>query len=551
LRLTASAGLVHPFCVGAASASTRKQTLEELDFKPEVKEQGANAGIDKRRKELVGRLEEACGDGGKPALFTWKDLRKKNKYALVQKQNDKTSVLEWFSEARANEFNLHDHKDARPYVDDAHQNAETSATDIKKTLEEHGIPTDGFGKGKAKSLEEFVLEVQRGASRLMLDATQHKRVVRVVDLVLLRITFMTRSGNVKYLINTAELFPDGRGRTDIYQLPGTKKEPYENSMETAERIIRERMQISACELKFDFSCKEEYEEKTDSASYPGIHTIYHTEIFEVVIAPSTEPATLQRIGIQGGSGRMSTVDSKGYNRTYNWLTLRQCQERNIRLKVEKDSREISALVFAPVGVEEEELHEFLQNNGVDVTKFGEGKMKAFSDELVKGEAALVPKPDKTMQRVVDIVILKVMRGTEVLVETQEIIKGNSSTLNWLPAVKRRPDENMYLAARRCLKSCLGISENAVLFNTSTVLIAEEEKESQTFPGLPSLYRKRIITGNLVREESGLSLLRASALAAPTCPHKQPMEGPTQTQKKSANSDASLTVPGTVDVEDFA
>merc|ERR1719362_1823057 len=133
-------------------------------------------------------------------------------------------------------------------------------------------------------------------------------------------------------------------------------------------------------------------------------------------------------------------------------------------------------------------------------KFGEGKMKAFSDELVKGEAALVPKPDGTLQRVVDIVILKVMRGTEVLVETQEIIKGKSNTLNWLPAVKRRPDENMYLAAKRCLQRCCGISENAVKFNTSTVLIAEEEKESQQFPGLPSLYRKRIITVNLVHEE---------------------------------------------------
>merc|ERR1712008_264949 len=93
-----------------------------------------------------------------------------------------------------------------------------------------------------------------------------------------------------------------------------------------------------------------------------------------------------------------------------------------------------------------------------------------------------------------------MRGTEVLVETREIIKGESSTRNWLPAVKRRPDENMYLAARRCLESYLGINENAVLFNTSTVLTAEEEKESQTYPGLPSLYRKRIITAHLALAE---------------------------------------------------
>merc|ERR1719362_860175 len=194
LRLTAAAALVHPFCAGAAEARTaRKQTIEEMDFSPEVREQGAHTGIDKRRKELVGRLEEACGDGVKLALVTFKDLRQKNKYQLVQRQNDRTSELEWFSQERADQLNLHDHTNARPYQDDARSNAESSTADIKKTLEEHGISTDGFGTGKAKSCEEFVLEVQRGASRLMLDATQHKSLVRVVDSVLLRVMFMTRS----------------------------------------------------------------------------------------------------------------------------------------------------------------------------------------------------------------------------------------------------------------------------------------------------------------------------------------------------------------------
>jgi len=114
------------------------------------------------------------------------------------------------------------------------------------------------------------------------------------------------------------------------------------------------------------------------------------------------------------------------------------------------------------------------------------------------------KVKEKLLRVVDIVVVKVMKESSVLAETEEEDSaGKTTTLNWLPAVKRRPDENMFVAAKRCVTTYMCIDENAVIFNTRSVLIAEEEKESQTFPGLNSLYRKRIITADVVTDESNM------------------------------------------------
>merc|ERR1711920_1123474 len=121
--------------------------------------------------------------------------------------------------------------DAEVKVVSASENndVEAKTTAIIKTLEEHNIKTDDFGKGESKTLKEFGAEVLGGASRLMLDAASYKNIVRVVDVVLLRIftDIDTGSSGRRILIQTCERYPDGRSRSSN-QLPGSKKEPHEN-----------------------------------------------------------------------------------------------------------------------------------------------------------------------------------------------------------------------------------------------------------------------------------------------------------------------------------
>mmetsp|Transcript_2664 Transcript_2664/g.8928 ORF Transcript_2664/g.8928 Transcript_2664/m.8928 type:complete len:784 (+) Transcript_2664:92-2443(+) len=501
-RFSAAAALAHAFV--SSGTPGVKEKAEKMDFAPDVKESGANAGIAERRKELIGRLEDAQApkDGGKTASMSLQDLQMKPFFEVVNKQAEKTTKFEWWSTAKAQEQNLIDSKGAKPALeDDARKDAESFSQDTQKMLEDHNIDTSVFGSGKAKKFEEFVLEVQNGSSRLMLDATMHKSVVRVVDVVLFRILCKTKDG-MKYLVHKKEQFPDGRVRTDINQLPGTKKEPHENAGQTALRIAQDRLGLTDCKIKFDLTTCECFEEAEDSPSYPGVRTVYRKEIYEGQIT-TADAKVLEKVGVTG-NGSWSNLDSKGYTRTFEWLTEPECDAQKVKLKAIRDASDISALVHTPIGIGEEDLKAFLQSNNVDVTKFGTGtnkSLKEFSDELIKGEAALTRQGDGKVIRVVDVVILKVMRGTDVLVETEETFRGTTKSQNRLPAVKRRPDENMFLAAHRVIAKALKVNDNFISLKQNDVLIVEEEKNSAAYCGLPTVYRKRIVSAEVLKENS--------------------------------------------------
>merc|ERR1712217_632874 len=108
---------------------------------------------------------------------------------------------------------------------------------------------------------------------------------------------------------------------------------------------------------------------------------------------------------------------------------------------------------------------------------------------MKGEASLFQR-NGCVVRVVDIVCLWVRKGEEVLVMTEETsADGARKSLNLLPGAKRRPDENQFLTAQRVLKRQLKMDENCVNLNADNVQILEERKESPSYPGIVTMYRK--------------------------------------------------------------
>jgi len=376
---------------------------------------------------------------------------------------------------------------------------EASEQFIRQMLEGHGIQTGSFGQGQAKKFTEFVQEVQAGQSLLMLDATKHKNVVRVVDVVLLRIAHGA-GANRKYMVKTAEKYPDGRMRSDINQLSGTKKLPHENCMQTAMRILQERLKMGDAQVKFNATHKECFEDDEESPSYPGVRTVYRKEIIEGVVT-TTDTAVLERLGLTG-KGQFSAEDSKQYTRYFAWMTEGQCGTKKIKLKAPAEGAEPSALVHPPIGFEEEELQAFLQEKGVDVSKFGKDGNKSlaeFSEELVKGEAALTRQKDGKVIRVVDVLILKIARADgSVIVETEEAhANGTTKETKRLPAVKRRTDENPFWSAKRVLSKVLKISENMVEIDPHNIQVVEEETLSKAYADLPTLYRRRIISAKLL------------------------------------------------------
>lgn len=332
----------------------------------------------------------------------------------------------------------------------------------------------------------------------MLDASEFKKLVRVTDVVLLRI--YNASSKAKVLIETAEQFPDGRKRA-IARLPGTKKEPHESSKETAERILKDLMKMGDCKVSFDYDEKEVFEEEMESPSYPGVKTVYRKEIIEGYVV-ATDNDVLSKVGLPGG-GSFSAEDSKKNTKTFSWMTDKQATKAGAKLTA-SGSEAVSGLVAAPIGLNEEDLTKYLSSHKVEVAAFGQNHaktIKEFSTELIKGESSIMEGADGKVIRVVDLIIMNIVNPStgDVLVQTEQTFgDGTKNTLNRLPGAKRRPDENQFLTARRLLRKQLKIDENNCILDAKNVQYYEEGKNSQAYPGVNTIYRKRLIRADLVK-----------------------------------------------------
>jgi hypothetical protein len=366
---------------------------------------------------------------------------------------------------------------------------------VGQMLKEHNIDTSKFGKETYKTLEQFAAEVHSGAAMLMLDAAEHKKLVRVVDVVLLRITY----GNM-FLTEIEERFVDGRERKALNRLPGTKKESHENTKRTTERILKDFLNLNTSLVKFMFDQKEVFEHEEESISYPNVRTVYRREIIEGELVVKDE-ATLKQFGLSD-SLKFNHANTKGDVKVFKWMTEQECKNLDIKLR-QDGGDEISGLVQAPIGYSQEELTVFLKSNGVDPKDFGKDNsktLKEFSNELIKGEASLMVNSNNQLIRVVEIVVLYINKQgtTDILVEFEEhLADGTKRKTTRLPGAKRRPDENQFVTAQRVLKRQLKMDENCVNLNAVDVKIAEEQKKSPSYANMITLYRKRIISAELL------------------------------------------------------
>jgi hypothetical protein len=372
---------------------------------------------------------------------------------------------------------------------------------IKKQLESHGIDCAKFGQGKFKTLAQLVKEVEDGSSLLMLDATVHKKLVRVVEMVCLRIRAHAddSGGEDVYLIETGEKFSDDRVR-NIQRLPGAKKQPHENTLQVADKIMADFLgNLSGCDVEFDRSNIESFEEEWESPSYPGVYTVYRKEIVEGRIT-TADKSLRKECQPNAEFSQKGTVSDT--SKSFKWMQRKACDAAGIRLQTPKDWT-YSALVHAPIGMNQEDLSSFLETNKVDVSQFGKGPARTlqdFSNELLKGEAALVVDPDDgKVLRVVEPVLVELVNGQndKVLVQTQQKhADGTEKPLSRLPGAKRRLDENMFSTAKKVIDRDLKIKGSLVTFDATDVQFTESIEDSPNFPGLRTLYRKTIVKARL-------------------------------------------------------
>eukprot|EP00930_Biecheleria_cincta_P095298 TRINITY_DN87279_c0_g1_i1.p1 TRINITY_DN87279_c0_g1~~TRINITY_DN87279_c0_g1_i1.p1 ORF type:complete len:771 (+),score=157.91 TRINITY_DN87279_c0_g1_i1:64-2376(+) len=455
-------------------------------------ESGVNDGVKERRQELIKRLhkEAEIGKGGSSKAKQLQNHKHK-KFTVADKivQGGK-AMYEWWPPAQVKQANLMELEGKSPAPKD-------SASDVamfKKTLVDHNIDPNLFGVGEAKEIGQLAKEVETGASRLMLDAEKHKKLVRVVDIVVLKLR--PTSGADRLLIEFKERFPDGRERSTV-RLPGTKKEPHENTRQTAERILRTMLDMDPAMVQLDFSNVERQEEEKDSPSFPGVTTIYRRELVDCIVSTG-DTKLLNQVGLPDRR-EWKASDASGNTKFFTWMT---DQEANTKVNLKGQNSQISTLVRAPIGLDEEALTDHLKALRVDVTKFGVNgakTLKEFSTELVKGETRLLQVEGGQILVITEVVMMVLQKQDtkEVLVQTSQLWPdGKQSDVPRVPGAKRRPDENQFLCARRILRRQLEIDENAVILSQDVGYI-EEDRASNAYPGLKTVYRKRVITGEVV------------------------------------------------------
>jgi len=260
----------------------------------------------------------------------------------------------------------------------------------------------------------------------------------------------------------------------------------------------------------EFAClvfswrKHGHSGEEESLSFPGVRTVYRKEIVEGQVLTS-DFSVLRRIGAEGRNSEYQFSDTKNNTKYFQWFTEKESAALNppVKMRYPKSTSQISGLVVAPIRVNEDALQKYLETSGIDVGKFGTDNTKSlheFADELSNSEASLTRDRSGKVMRVVDVVALLLIKEDtkQILLKTTEKYNdGTTKAKPLLPGAKRlNAHENQFQAAYRILERQLKIDENHVNLDAETVMITEDLRDSPSYPGLQTLYRKRIITGEV-------------------------------------------------------
>ena len=137
---------------------------------------------------------------------------------------------------------------------------------------------------------------------------------------------------------------------------------------------------------------------------------------------------------------------------------------------------------------EDQLQDWLNEANIDTSLWGEGNAKTVSHlwaELLAGETRIQGGPPL---RLVDVVQITIRRGDQILIEVaQELEGGQHRFRNLLPSEKMKANESYAASVLRGLREELDVEETAVALLHHTYTKNQSERDSPSYPGLPTLY----------------------------------------------------------------
>jgi len=396
---------------------------------------------------------------------------------------------------------------------DSHTNDLVWTQDTVKTLlTKYKIDVSLYGQGAAKSLAKLAEDIKSGACRFMLDTTCRGKLVRVVDVVLLRVRYSNsgakdKKGSGKILVQRKEKTSDGQ-EFESLGLPGTKLRPSEDKKEAVWRIMNTIIRMQDCDVEFNHGEGEIVQETEESKSYPGLQTIYRKHIVEGLVREG-KGDILRKFGLPQGED-FTSVGDKQETRFWSWWTDEHCKQVGLAVEGQMEKATFQGFANVPIPLTEEMLQSLFTKYGVDVHNFGRNNAKTLLDiarELTYGEVSLIEAKGKIL-RCADVVLLRLTDSSgkegpcKTLIEAKNYWKDVEGAVKRtrdskrLPGLKRRAGENVFDAVERLLISTLRLDVHAIRIGDEKPVLIEEESVSPYYPGMTTRYRKYIVSASL-------------------------------------------------------
>jgi len=373
---------------------------------------------------------------------------------------------------------------------------------ITLMLRQYGMDTKS--QDNKEQIHKLADEVSRGASRLMLDATSHRRLVRVVSRVELCLRARSSGFKSKPLVLVQRSGNDV-GRLDLAatELPGGLRESNETVQEVAHRLSCNVLGLPAgctrIAREAEIQEQEEEQETSEFSFGLGLQTVCCKSIVQMEVA-TADRRLLSRMGLPKGKA-WSGTDISGTVRCFDWLNPEQIAEcHRLNVGVGLADTGMSCLVPAHFGPTLRDLKAHLQRCKLDITPAIHKSLEDLYAEVKKGDASLIESSDGEIMLVIDLVAVQLTstRTKVVLVESeQDTVVGPHRHTARLPSATRRADENHFFTAWRILGEQPILEAQTVKLNADDIDYFEEVKCSDRLPCLKTVLRKRLIKGVLL------------------------------------------------------
>eukprot|EP00397_Hematodinium_sp_SG-2012_P016775 GEMP01017126.1.p1 GENE.GEMP01017126.1~~GEMP01017126.1.p1 ORF type:complete len:429 (+),score=102.68 GEMP01017126.1:107-1393(+) len=358
---------------------------------------------------------------------------------------------------------------------------------VGEFLQKHGINTDAFGKGKAKSLPVLTKELLRGESSFMLDQTTQE-IVRYVEIVWTKI----RRSTGKFLVEMNRQYPDGKKRV-VERMPGGKRRPLESVASAARRILAkeltlpdEMIKLDVASVGMEIDTDLVTEDIRESPSYPGLKSYYRIYIVPAEIDTSqADEGLLAEFGLPSEEP-FSTHEVTGDKHMWEWVEEERAKEIGAlsldKPKSEQGPSKFEGLVSALDNLWEDSatLKELMNEYQIDASS----GVELIQKDLEAGNVVILE--NSSINKIVivkDVISIRAKKDSDVLID---------SSCNTLPSTVRGKD-SVKKGAQRLLKE---LNDNNVQDLPTNLKIANElvlrEEPHPSVSGIQVIVRQHIV-----------------------------------------------------------